>query len=162
VTRGLVATVVAAIYAAAGRHIDETTIDVWQFQLDDVDDGPDVLPIVRQLTRERGGFVRADEVWRAVIAERERAARSAEYQRPVEAVAELEAAPPRWEYDEPMPETTAEWRAFARRRLAAAKGPLATGLRHAMNGQPRPRPPWQVTEEDFFPTGPDPEPGSFG
>jgi hypothetical protein len=159
VNRSLVATTVAVIYLPAGRHVDETVIDAWQVQLEDLDDGPDVVPLVRRLTRERGGFVRADEVWQFVTSERARVAHAARYQRPAETVAALEATTPAWDGDEPRPETPGEWLAHTRRLLAAANGPLADGLRHVMAGQPRRRRrQLRVDETYFFPPDPEPEP----
>jgi hypothetical protein len=121
VTRRLVAAVVGLVYLTVGRRADELTIDAWQLALDDLADGPEVVAVVRRLTREPGDLVTAADVWQAVRAERARAALSAQYVRPSERPA-LEAVT--------GGQLGADhWRADARRRLAASSGPLAESLR---------------------------------
>ena len=71
-TKALVARVVALVYLSTGRNVDAEVLRVFDQALAEVDDWPDVVPIVARLVRV-GGFIGAGEVYRAVVAERARA-----------------------------------------------------------------------------------------
>jgi hypothetical protein len=65
----MVTNIVQLVFLAARQPVSEDHLDAWQAILDGLDDGPDVLDVTRHLVRQ-GGFVTADEVYRAVTAER--------------------------------------------------------------------------------------------